>query len=98
MCIVSSPLYEVQLRRQTIDQAITTLAQTFHEAGKIAGDLGLVAAFEIERVFVFNKEDHYQRILHGVDHPALKGIYDPSHFDQMNACIKCKSAFDRAWP
>jgi sugar phosphate isomerase/epimerase len=72
------------LRGQTIDQAITTLAQTFHEAGKIAGDLGLVAAFEIEPVFVFNKEDHYQRILHGADHPALKGIYDPSHFDQMN--------------
>jgi sugar phosphate isomerase/epimerase len=72
------------LRGQTIDQAITTLAQTFHEAGKIAGDLGLLACFEIEPVFVFNKEDHYQRILHGADHPALKGIYDPSHFDQMN--------------
>jgi sugar phosphate isomerase/epimerase len=72
------------LRGQTIDQAITTLAQTFHEAGKIAGDLGLLACFEIEPVFVFNKEDHYLRILHGADHPALKGIYDPSHFDQMN--------------
>ena len=72
------------LRGQTIDQAITTLAQTFHEAGKIAGDLGLLACFEIEPVFVFNKEDHYLRILHGTDHPALKGIYDPSHFDQMN--------------
>ena len=72
------------LRGQTIDQALTTLAQTFHEVGKIAGDLGLVAAFEIEPVFIFNKEDHYQRILHGADHPALKGIYDPNHFDQMN--------------
>jgi sugar phosphate isomerase/epimerase len=72
------------LRGQTIDQAITVLARTFHEAGKIAGDLGLLACFEIEPVFVFNKEDHYLRILHGADHPALKGIYDPSHFDQMN--------------
>ncbi|MGD0537201.1 MAG: sugar phosphate isomerase/epimerase family protein [Verrucomicrobiota bacterium] len=72
------------LRGQTLDRAITVLAATFHEAGKIAGDLGLVASFEIEPVFVFNREDHYLRILHGADHPALKGIYDPSHFDQMN--------------
>ena len=72
------------LRGQTIDQAIDQLAKTFHEAGKMAGDLGLLACFEIEQVFVFNTEDHYQRILRGADHPALKGIYDPSHFDQMN--------------
>ena len=56
----------------------------FHEAGKIAGDAGLFACFEIEPVFVFNQEEHYLRILHGANHPALKGIYDPSHFDQMN--------------
>jgi sugar phosphate isomerase/epimerase len=72
------------LRGQTIDQALERLAQSFHEAGKVAGDLGLVAAFEIEPVFVFNAEDHYHRILHGADHPSLKGIYDPSHFDLMN--------------
>jgi sugar phosphate isomerase/epimerase len=72
------------LRGQTIDQAIDRLAGTFREVGKIAADLGLLACFEIEPVFVFNTEDHYQRILHGADHPALKGIYDPSHFDQMN--------------
>jgi len=72
------------LRGQTIDQAIDQIAKTFHEAGKIAGDLGLLACFEIEPVFVFNTEDHYLRILKGADHPALKGIYDPSHFDQMN--------------
>jgi sugar phosphate isomerase/epimerase len=72
------------LRGQTIDQAIDRLARTFREAGRIAGDLGLLACFEIEPVFVFNQADHYLRILHGADHPALKGIYDPSHFDQMN--------------
>lgn len=72
------------LRGQTIDQAIERLAQTFREAGSIAGDAGLLACFEIEPVFVFNKEEHYLRILHGADHLALKGIYDPSHFDQMN--------------
>ena len=71
------------LRGQTIDQAIDRLAGSFREAGKIAGDLGLIAAFEIEPPFVFNTEDHYQRILKQADHPALKGIYDPSHFDLM---------------
>ncbi len=71
------------LRGQTIDAAIERLAGSFREAGKIAGDRGLVAAFEIEPPFVFNTEAHYLRILKGADHPALKGIYDPSHFDLM---------------
>ena len=66
------------------DEVIDRLAKTFREAGRIAGDAGILACFEIEPVFVFNKEDHYMRILHGADHPSLKGIYDPSHFDQMN--------------
>ena len=72
------------LRGQTLDQALDTLAKSFHEAGQIAADHGLLACFEIEPVFVFNREEHYLRILQGADHPALKGIYDPSHFDQMN--------------
>lgn len=72
------------LRGQTIDQAIDTLAKTFREAAKIAADHSILPCFEIEPVFVFNKEDHFLRILHGSDHPNLKGIYDPSHFDQMN--------------
>jgi len=72
------------LRGQTIDEAIQRLSRSFREAGKIAADHGLLAAFEIEPPFVFNTETHYLRILHGADHPALKGIYDPSHFDLMN--------------
>jgi sugar phosphate isomerase/epimerase len=72
------------LRGQTVDQALTLLARSFHEAGQIAADHGLMACFEIEPVFVFNREEHYLRILHEANHPALKGIYDPSHFDQMN--------------
>lgn len=72
------------LRGQTIDEAITRLAGSFHEAGKIAADAGIVACFEIEPVFVFNTADHYVRILREANHPNLKGIYDPSHFDQMN--------------
>lgn len=76
-----------ELRGQSLDQAIDRLAVTFLEAGKIAGDAGLLACFEIEPVFVFNREDHYLRILHGANHPSLKGIYDPSHFDQMNGAV-----------
>ncbi len=72
------------LRGQTMDQAIERLAESFREAGKIAGDHGILACFEIEPVFVFNTAEHYLRILHGANHPNLKGIYDPSHFDQMN--------------
>ncbi|MCI0540938.1 MAG: sugar phosphate isomerase/epimerase [Verrucomicrobiales bacterium] len=72
-----------ELRGQTIDQAIERLAGTFRETGQIAGDAGLLACFEIEPPFVFNTEDHFLRILHGANHPALKGIYDPSHFDVM---------------
>ncbi len=72
------------LRGQTIDEAIERLAASFHEAGKIAAELGLIAAFEIEPPFVFNTEEHLQRIHAQADHPSLKIIYDPSHFDLMN--------------
>jgi sugar phosphate isomerase/epimerase len=71
------------LRGQSVDQAIERLASSFGEAGRIAGDAGLVACFEIEPPFVFNTENHYLRILAGANHRALKGIYDPSHFDLM---------------
>ena len=72
------------LRGQTVDQALEVLAKSFHEAGKIAGDLGLIAAFEIEPPFVFNTADHLVRIHRQADHPSLKVIYDPSHYDLMN--------------
>lgn len=72
------------LRGQTIDQAIDRLSASFKEAGRIAGDHGLIAAFEIEPPFVFNTAEHLLRIHRQADHPALKVIYDPSHFDLMN--------------
>ncbi len=72
------------LRGQTLDDAIEHLGRSFREAAMIASDLGLIPAFEIEPVFVFNTEDHLRRILQAADHPALKTIYDPSHFDLMN--------------
>jgi len=72
------------LRGQSLDEALGRLAKSFHEAGQIASELGLIAAFEIEPPFVFNKEEHLRRIHAQADHPALKIIYDPSHFDLMN--------------
>ena len=72
------------LRAQTVDQALDVLAKSFHEAGQIAGDLGLIAAFEIEPPFVFNTADHLLRLHRQADHPSLKVIYDPSHYDLMN--------------
>ena len=72
------------LRGQSIDQAIEHLAGSFRLAGEIAADLGLLAAFEIEPPFVFNTEEHLRRILAQTNHPAVKAIYDPSHFDLMS--------------
>ncbi len=72
------------LRGQTLDQALDHLSASFHQVGQIAGDHGLVAAFEIEPPFVFNTAEHLLRIHRQADHPALKVIYDPSHFDLMN--------------
>lgn len=73
------------LRGQTLAEAIEHLGHSFREAAKIAHDLGLTPAFEIEPVFIFNTEEHLLRILEKANHPALKTIYDPSHFDLMNS-------------
>jgi sugar phosphate isomerase/epimerase len=73
-----------RLRGQTLNEAIEHLGQSFHEAAKIAQDLDLIPAFEIEPVFIFNTEEHLHKILRKANHPALKTIYDPSHFDLMN--------------
>ena len=72
------------LRGQTLDEAIGHLGKSFGEAAKAAADAGLIAAFEIEPPFIFNKEDHIHRILQHAGTTDLKVIYDPSHFDLMN--------------
>ncbi|HQH73778.1 MAG TPA: sugar phosphate isomerase/epimerase family protein, partial [bacterium] len=69
---------------QTIGEALNRLAESFHAAADIAAGLGLIPAFEIEPPFVFNTEEHMRQILEKANHPALKVIYDPSHFDLMN--------------
>jgi len=73
-----------RLRGQTIDVAIERLAESFRAAGKIADDLGLSAAFEIEPPFVFNTEQHLTSILAQLDGSSVKTIFDPSHFDLMS--------------
>ena len=73
------------LGKQTVAEALDRLVQSFHEAAKVAERYGVVAAFEIEPPFVFHTEEHYKKILAGSDHPNLKGIYDPSHFDLMSS-------------
>lgn len=70
------------LGNQTLDEAIDRLAETFREVWKIAGDLGLTASFEIEPPFIFNTEEHIQRILAKV--PGCKTMLDPSHYDLMS--------------
>jgi len=72
------------LRGQTLDEAFKRLTDSFREAAQIASDAGLLMAFEIEPPFIFNKEEHLKRILELTNHPNLKVIYDPSHFDLMN--------------
>lgn len=72
------------LRGQSMDDAITRLAESFRLVAELAAERGLVAAFEIEPPFVFNTEEHLTRIIEKANHPNLKTIYDPSHFDLMN--------------
>ncbi len=68
---------------QTIDQALASLVWSLREMGKIVAGEGLTLGIEIEPPFFFNKTEHMLRILDGADHPRVKAIYDPSHFDLM---------------
>jgi sugar phosphate isomerase/epimerase len=72
------------LGSQTVEQAIEHLGHSLAEAARFAADHGIIAAFEIEPPFAFNREEHMQGILSAADHSNLKVIYDPSHFDLMN--------------
>ncbi len=69
---------------QTLDQAIDVFAATLKEAGKIVAAEGLLLSVEIEPPFVFNRIEHLIRIIDGADHPRVRGMYDPSHYDLMN--------------
>lgn len=69
---------------QTVDQGIESLAWSLREMGRIVTDAELVLSVEIEPPFVFNRIEHLIRILDATDHPRVKGMFDPSHFDLMN--------------
>ncbi len=69
---------------QTIDQAIDHCIDSYRQAAQRCADAGMWLSFEIEPPFVFNTLDHLKRIVEGVDHPACRTNYDPSHFDVMS--------------
>ncbi|MCC6235165.1 MAG: sugar phosphate isomerase/epimerase [Verrucomicrobiales bacterium] len=72
------------LRGQTLEEAMSRLTASFREVATMAADAGILAAVEIEPPFEFRTEEHLHRILDGTNHPNLKAIFDPSHFDLMN--------------
>jgi sugar phosphate isomerase/epimerase len=69
---------------QTVDQAIDSLVWSLKEMAKVVADEELLLSVEIEPPFAFNTIEHLVKILDGADHPLVKGMYDPSHFDLMN--------------
>jgi len=69
---------------QTVDEAIDSLVWSLKEMGRIVTDADLMLSVEIEPPFAFNKIEHLIRMLDGADHPRVKGMFDPSHFDLMN--------------
>ncbi len=69
---------------QTVDEAIESLVWSLKEMGRIVTDADLMLSVEIEPPFAFNKIEHLIRMLDGADHPRVKGMFDPSHFDLMN--------------
>jgi len=68
---------------RTVDQGIDALVGSLKEAAKIVTDENLLLSVEIEPPFVFNRIDHLIRIIDGVGHPRVRGMYDPSHYDLM---------------
>ncbi len=70
------------LRGQTIDAAIDRLCESFRDAVRVAGEVSIVPAFEIEPPLAFNTAEHLRRIQTG---SGMKFIYDPSHFDLFHA-------------
>jgi len=69
---------------QSVDDAIDSLVWSLKEMGRIVTDADLLLSVEIEPPFAFNKIEHLIRMLDGTDHPRVKGMFDPSHFDLMN--------------
>ena len=60
------------------------LGHSFAQVAHIADDYGIVAAFEIELPFEFNRKEHWTQILEAANEPKPKIIFDRSHFDLMS--------------
>lgn len=69
---------------QSATQALAHMVDSCKRAADAAAKQGVTLCLEIEPVFAFNKADELVGMVHGVNHPHCKAIYDPSHFDQMN--------------
>ncbi len=69
---------------QTLAEGRSRLIETLKKAAPILGREELVASVEIEPPFVFHTIEDLIAIVDGVDHPLVKAMYDPSHFDLMN--------------
>ncbi len=67
----------------SLEQGRDRLIETLREVAKIVSDLELMASVEIEPPFVFHTIEDLIAIVDGVDHPLVRGMYDPSHFDLM---------------
>jgi sugar phosphate isomerase/epimerase len=69
---------------QSLEEARERLIESLREVAKIVSDEELMASVEIEPPFVFRTIEDLVAIVDGVDHPQVKGMYDPSHYDLMN--------------
>lgn len=72
------------LGEQTVEQAVRRLAESCRRAADETAKLGVTITVEIEPVFAFKRIEDLIAIVHGANHPHVKAIYDPSHFDWMN--------------
>ncbi len=72
------------LRGQTLEEARDRLIETLRAAVPVIVGEGLMASVEIEPPFAFRTIEDLIAIVDGVDHPQVRGMYDPSHFDLMN--------------
>lgn len=69
---------------QSLEEGRDRLIESLREVAKIVSDEELLASVEIEPPFVFRTIEDLIAIVDGVDHPQVKGMYDPSHYDLMN--------------
>jgi sugar phosphate isomerase/epimerase len=68
---------------QSLEEARDRLIESLREVAKIVSGEELMASVEIEPPFAFHTIEDMIAIVDGVDHPQVRAMYDPSHFDLM---------------